>query len=98
MALGGESSTLVLSSMECFTLGYDGWRCSIPTAVALSGKTRRVSFSKSKLTYLSVSLGIPEPTQVMPPMGMQRVFPAVASADYTIFVIGTNSLVLPNIA
>ena len=46
----------------------------------------------------SVSLGIPEPTQVMPPMRMQRVFPAVASADYTIFVIGTVSLVLPNIA
>ena len=44
MALGGESSTLVLSSMECFTLGYDGWRCSIPTAVALSGKTRRIIF------------------------------------------------------
>ena len=68
MALGGESSGFVLNSMECYTLGYDGWRCSIPTAVALSG--------------------IPEPTQVMPPMRMQRIFPAVCSADYTIFVIG----------
>lgn len=70
MALGGESGGFVLNSMECYTLGYDGWRCSIPTAVALSG--------------------IPKPTQVMPPMCHQRVFPAVCSADYTIFVIGTN--------
>lgn len=69
MALGGESGGFVLNSMECYTLGYDGWRCSIPIAVALSG--------------------IPKPTQVMPPMRTQRIFPAVCSADYTIFVIGT---------
>ncbi|XP_046455212.1 kelch-like protein 3 [Daphnia pulex] len=68
VALGGESSGFVLNSMECYTLGYDGWRCSIPTAVALSG--------------------IPNPTQVMPPMRTQRIFPAFCSADYTIFVIG----------
>ena len=72
LALGGESSGFVLNSMECYTLGYDGWRCSIPTAVALSG--------------------IPEPTQVMPPMKIQRIFPAVCSADYTIFVIGKECI------
>lgn len=72
MALGGESSGFILNSMECYTLGYDGWRCSIPTAVALSG--------------------IPEPTQVMPPMRTQRIFAAVCSADYTIFVIGRIQL------
>ncbi|XP_057378242.1 kelch-like protein diablo [Daphnia carinata] len=68
VALGGESNGFVLNSMECYTLGYDGWRCSIPTAVALSG--------------------IPNPTQVMPPMRTQRIFPAFCSADYTIFIIG----------
>ncbi|KAI9553491.1 hypothetical protein GHT06_021403 [Daphnia sinensis] len=68
VALGGESNGFILNSMECYTLGYDGWRCSIPTAVALSG--------------------IPNPTQVMPPMRTQRIFPAFCSADYTIFIIG----------
>ena len=68
IALGGEAATTQLSSMECFTLGYDAWKCSIPTAVALSG--------------------IAEPTQVMPVMAAQRVFPAVACTDYTIFVVG----------
>lgn len=77
MALGGESSGFVLNSMECYTLGYDGWRCSIPTAVALSG--------------------IPEPTQVMPTMRTQRMFPAVCSADYTIFVVGTSIINLLNV-
>ena len=74
MALGGECNGYVLNSMECYTIGYDGWRCSIPTSISLSG--------------------LPEPTQVIPPMQMQRIFPAVVSSDYTIFVIGikTHSL------
>lgn len=51
MALGGESNTLALSSMECFTLGYDGWRCSIPLAVTLSGipEPAQVQYTPSTL-------------------------------------------------
>lgn len=37
VAIGGESAGYVFNSMECFTLGYDGWKCSIPAAVAMSG-------------------------------------------------------------
>ncbi|XP_069687912.1 kelch-like protein diablo [Periplaneta americana] len=33
LAIGGESSGMALSSVECFTLGYDSWKCIVPTAV-----------------------------------------------------------------
>lgn len=33
LAIGGESSGLALGSVECFTLGYDSWKCIVPTAV-----------------------------------------------------------------
>ncbi|KAJ1529501.1 hypothetical protein ONE63_006274 [Megalurothrips usitatus] len=36
-ALGGESSGMALGSVECLTLGYDNWKCVIPTAVQNAG-------------------------------------------------------------
>jgi hypothetical protein len=33
LAIGGESSGMALGSVECFTLGYDSWKCIAPTAV-----------------------------------------------------------------
>ena len=29
-AIGGESQGQSLSNVECFMMGYDGWKCSIP--------------------------------------------------------------------
>ena len=33
LAIGGESSGMALGSVECFTLGYEGWKCIVPTSV-----------------------------------------------------------------
>ncbi|KAJ9583040.1 hypothetical protein L9F63_022619, partial [Diploptera punctata] len=33
LAIGGESSGMALGSIECFTLGYDSWKCIVPTSV-----------------------------------------------------------------
>lgn len=30
LAIGGESQGQSLSNVECFMMGYDGWKCSIP--------------------------------------------------------------------
>ncbi|KAK3923947.1 Kelch-like protein diablo [Frankliniella fusca] len=37
LALGGESNGMALGSVECLTLGYDNWKCVIPTAVQNAG-------------------------------------------------------------
>jgi len=31
LAIGGESSGMALGSVECFTVGYDSWKCIVPT-------------------------------------------------------------------
>jgi hypothetical protein len=37
LAIGGKSSGTVLSSVECFTFGYDSWKCIVPRIVHDSG-------------------------------------------------------------
>ncbi|XP_034249410.1 kelch-like protein 5 [Thrips palmi] len=37
LALGGESCGMALGSVECITLGYDNWKCEIPTAMKTAG-------------------------------------------------------------
>ena len=33
MAIGGKSSGTMLGSVECFTFGYDSWKCIVPRIV-----------------------------------------------------------------
>ncbi|PSN37426.1 hypothetical protein C0J52_19033 [Blattella germanica] len=33
LAIGGESSGMALGSVECMTLGYDSWKCLVPTSI-----------------------------------------------------------------
>ena len=57
LALGGEMygySMISTQSMECYTLGYQGWRNVIPKAVALSGITLIHLKKKFPVMYLSL--------------------------------------------
>nr|CAD7265187.1 unnamed protein product [Timema shepardi] len=68
LALGGESNGRALGSVECFTLGFDTWRCVIPSLIQENGE------------FVD--------TRVIPTMQHPRLYPAVATRDYEVFVAG----------
>lgn len=37
LAIGGRSSGTVLGNIECFTFGYDSWKCIVPRIVRDGG-------------------------------------------------------------
>jgi len=37
LAIGGQSSGIVLGSIECFILGCDSWKCIVPRIVCSGG-------------------------------------------------------------
>lgn len=37
LAIGGQSSGIVLGSIECFILGHDSWKCIVPRTVCGGG-------------------------------------------------------------
>jgi len=37
LAIGGQSSGIVLGSIECFILGCDSWKCIVPRLVCGGG-------------------------------------------------------------
>nr|CAD7440605.1 unnamed protein product [Timema bartmani] len=72
LALGGESNGMALGSVECFTLGYDTWRCIVPSLIQENGE------------FVD--------TRVIPTMQHPRLYPAVATRDYEVFVAGGYNL------